>query len=66
MIPPDFLEREIVGINAIYRGDMDRALLAGGECAQRIEDRPPVRELVNSIIEDASKIITDLPKRVID
>jgi hypothetical protein len=66
MIPPEFLEREIIGINAIYRGDIDRALLAGGECAQRIEDLPQVSELVNSIIDNASKIITELPKRVVD
>jgi enoyl-[acyl-carrier protein] reductase II len=66
IIPPDFLEQEIIGINAIYRGDMDRALLAGGECAQRIEDLPPVMELVNRIIDDASTIINELPKRLVD
>lgn len=65
-IPPHILEAEIDGINAIYEGDGDRALLAGGECAQRIEDLPPVEALVNRIIDDASKIITDLPKRLVD
>jgi len=64
-IPGDILEKEIDGINAIYEGDEARALLAGGECAQRIGDLPTVEALVNKIAGDASDIITELPRRVI-
>jgi NAD(P)H-dependent flavin oxidoreductase YrpB (nitropropane dioxygenase family) len=65
-IPPEILKREIDGINAIYEGDEDRALLAGGECAQRIEDLPTVESLVDRIVVEASRTIADLPGRLAD
>ena len=64
-IPNDLLQAEIEGINAIYRGDTSRALLAGGECAQRIEDLPPVETMVNKTVDDASELIADLPGRLL-
>jgi hypothetical protein len=38
-------------------------MMAGGECAQRIDGLPPVEELVANIIEEAEDIIRNLPKR---
>jgi NAD(P)H-dependent flavin oxidoreductase YrpB (nitropropane dioxygenase family) len=63
-IPQDILQKEMDGINAIYAGDGDRALLAGGECAQRIQDLPDVDSLIRRIIDDASKIMAGMPKRL--
>jgi enoyl-[acyl-carrier protein] reductase II len=59
----DLIERERQGIIAAYTGDEDKAMYAGGECAQRIEDLPPVEELVGRIVEEAEDIIRDLPKQ---
>jgi len=36
---------EIAAMNAVYAGDESKALLAGGECAQRIHDLPTVEDL---------------------
>jgi NAD(P)H-dependent flavin oxidoreductase YrpB (nitropropane dioxygenase family) len=60
-IPPEFYKSEVEGLAAIFEGDKERALMAGGECAQRIDDLPTVQELVERIIEDASNIIKKMP-----
>jgi NAD(P)H-dependent flavin oxidoreductase YrpB (nitropropane dioxygenase family) len=53
-------ERE--GLKAVYMGDQEKALMAGGECAQRIEDLPTVQELVDRIIAEAESIAKNFPK----
>ncbi|MCP4753036.1 MAG: nitronate monooxygenase [Proteobacteria bacterium] len=57
------IANETAAINATYEGDESRALMAGGECAQRVEDLPPVQELVDRIVNDAVGIIEGLPGR---
>lgn len=64
-IPYELIINEIEGINAAYAGDESKAMIAAGECAQRIDDLPPVQELVDRIIKDATDIIQNLPKRVL-
>lgn len=59
----DLIEREREGIIAAYTGDEEKAMMAGGECAQRIDDLPPVEELVGNIVEEAEDIVRNLPKR---
>ena len=54
---------EINGINAVYEGNKEKALIAGGECAPRIDDTPTVRELVDDIMKEAEEIIGSLSKR---
>jgi len=39
--------------------------MAGGECAQRIDSMPTVRELVNTIMKEAEEIIGSLAQRVL-
>jgi NAD(P)H-dependent flavin oxidoreductase YrpB (nitropropane dioxygenase family) len=56
-------ERE--GIDATYEGDESKALYAGGECAQRIDDMPTVKELVERIIGEATNIIKGFPQRYV-
>jgi enoyl-[acyl-carrier protein] reductase II len=56
-------ERE--GIRAVCTGDREKAMMAGGECAQRVEDLPKVQELVDRIMQQATEILLNAPKFVI-
>ena len=64
-IPYELIISEIEGINAAYSGDESKAMMAAGECAQRIDNLPPVQELVDLVVKDAADIISTLPKRVL-
>jgi len=55
------IENEINAINALRAGDADNALVAGGECAQRVNDLPMVQDLVDQIMKDAVNTIKNLP-----
>jgi hypothetical protein len=57
------IENEIKGLNAVSAGDESKAIFAGGECAQRINDLPAVQELVEKIVKDAAEIIGGLAKK---
>jgi enoyl-[acyl-carrier protein] reductase II len=61
-VPMDMLIRETEGINAVCRGEREKALMAGGECAQRVEDLPAVQDLVTGIIDEATDIVKGFPK----
>jgi NAD(P)H-dependent flavin oxidoreductase YrpB (nitropropane dioxygenase family) len=64
-VPFELIMQEVEGINAVYAGDEKKAMLAAGECAQRIDDLPAVKDLVDRIVKEASDIIQNLPKRVL-
>ncbi len=57
------IENEIEGLNAVSAGDESKALFAGGECAQRVNDLPAVQDLVDTIVKDAAEIIGGLAKK---
>lgn len=59
----ELIEFERAGIDATFEGDESRALYAGGECAQRIDDMPAVKDLVDKIVKDATDIIKGFPQR---
>ncbi len=61
-VPMELIDNERKGINAVYAGDKEKALMAGGECAQRVQDLPAVQDLVDEIIKDAADIIQNLPR----
>ena len=63
-VPPELIESEIAAMNAVYAGDESKALLAGGECAQRINDLPSVEDLVGRIVKEAEEVIAKLPRRL--
>ncbi len=48
---------EIESINAVYKGDKEKALLAAGESAQRVNDLPKVNDLVQEIVTEAEAIL---------
>ena len=48
---------EIESINAVYKGDKEKALLAAGESAQRVNDLPKVNDLVQKIVTEAEAIL---------
>lgn len=56
-IPMQLIENEREGLNAVYTGDKEKALMAGGECAQRVHDLPAVQDLVDGIVKDAADIV---------
>ncbi len=60
-VPMELIQGEIEAMNAVYAGDEKKALLAGGECAQRIDDLPSVEDLVMRIVEEAEGAIAKLP-----
>jgi enoyl-[acyl-carrier protein] reductase II len=56
-IDMSLIEFEIESINAVYKGDKDKALLAAGESAQRINDMPKVNDMVQGIVKEAEDIL---------
>jgi NAD(P)H-dependent flavin oxidoreductase YrpB (nitropropane dioxygenase family) len=44
---------EIESIKAVYEGDKEKALMAAGEAAQRINDMPKVADMVEKIMKEA-------------
>ena len=64
-IPQSLIEAENFGLNATRMGDTEHAMAAAGECAQRINDLPTVKELVDRIMADAENIVKNLPQKYI-
>ena len=64
-VPPDLIQYERDGIRAVCTGDREKAMMAGGECAQRVEDLPKVKDLVDTIMTDATRIIRELPRNLV-
>ena len=60
-VPKELLDNEHEAMNAVYAGDESRALFAGGECAQRIDDLPLVEDLVRRIVREAEEALAALP-----
>jgi NAD(P)H-dependent flavin oxidoreductase YrpB (nitropropane dioxygenase family) len=63
-IPLELYESEVEAIKAVYAGDAEHGLMAGGECAQRIDDLPTVQEVVDRIVKEATEIVKNFPKHL--
>ena len=48
---------EIESIKAVYEGNKEKAMMAAGEAAQRINDMPKVNDMVQTIVKDAENIL---------
>lgn len=56
---------EIESIKAVYEGNKEKALIAAGESAQRINNMPKVKDMVDEIIRDAEEIMKKMPSYVV-
>jgi len=53
---------EIESIKATFEGDREKAMMAAGEVAQRINDMPKVDDMVQEIMKEAETILRNVPK----
>ena len=60
------IEYEHESINAVYLGDKEKALMAAGESAQRVNDMPKVGDLVQDIVKEAEDTLRAVPGRFLD
>jgi NAD(P)H-dependent flavin oxidoreductase YrpB (nitropropane dioxygenase family) len=65
-IDMSLIQFEIESIQAVYEGNKEKALMAAGEAAQRINDLPKVQDLVDRIMKQATDILKNAPNHVID
>jgi len=61
----ELLAYERNAIKAVFMGDVQEAMMAGGECAQRCKDLPKVQDLVDRILEEAMQVLKNAPKIVV-
>jgi NADH:quinone reductase (non-electrogenic) len=52
------IDYEIDSIRAVCTGDEQKAMMAAGEAAQRINDMPNVEDLVQKIVKDTEDLLT--------
>jgi NAD(P)H-dependent flavin oxidoreductase YrpB (nitropropane dioxygenase family) len=57
------IQFEIESIKATYEGNREKALMAAGEVAQRINDMPKVNDMVQVIVKDAGDILRNVQKK---
>ena len=56
-IDMSLIQYEIESIKAVYEGNKEKALMAAGEAAQRINDMPMVNDLVQVMAKEAEDIL---------
>ena len=56
------IQYELDSIKATFEGDKEKALMAAGEAAQRINDMPKVNDMVQEIVREAEAILRGAPK----
>jgi enoyl-[acyl-carrier protein] reductase II len=62
-IDMSLINYEIESINAVYKGDKEKAMMAAGESAQRINDMPKVSNMVQQIVKEAEEILSGVQKK---
>ncbi|MBS4023571.1 MAG: nitronate monooxygenase [Dethiobacter sp.] len=72
-IPDDYttmdmslIDYEIESINAVFKGDKEKAMLAAGESAQRVNDMPKVNDLVQKIAKEAEEALRGAQTKFLD
>ncbi len=60
------IQYEIESINAVYSGDKEKALLAAGESAQRVNDMPKVADMVQNMVMVAEETLRDIQTKFLD
>lgn len=64
-VNPELLKAEAEGLISAFTGNEEKALTAAGECAQRVNDMPTVKELIDKIVADAEGIMKSLPQKYV-
>ena len=64
-IPMDLLTFERVGVAATYNNDVEHAMAGAGECAQRINDLPKTKDMVEKICSETEEILKGLAAKYI-
>ena len=62
-IDMSLINYEIESIKSVFEGNKEKALMAAGEAAQRINDMPTVNDLVQKMVTDAENILKDVPNK---
>ena len=63
-VPLELIEYERDGIKAVCMGDREKAMMAGGECAQRVNDLPKVQDLIDRIMGEATEIVRNMHRHL--
>jgi hypothetical protein len=61
---PQLIEMEKEGFARLIENDEQGSLILSGEASGRIQDLPKVKEIIDSIITDASETLRSLPGNV--
>jgi enoyl-[acyl-carrier protein] reductase II len=59
-IDMSLIQFEKESIKAVYEGNKEKALMAAGEAAQRINDMPKVNDMVQEIVKNAENILRSI------
>jgi len=67
MLSIDFklIEFEMESMQAAYEGNKEKALLAAGEAAQRINDMPKVGDMVQDIMKETEDILKGVQTKML-
>jgi enoyl-[acyl-carrier protein] reductase II len=57
------IQFELDSIKAVYEGNKEKALMAAGEAAQRINNMPKVNDMVQTIVKEAEDILRGIQKK---
>ncbi|MDY6935915.1 MAG: nitronate monooxygenase [Spirochaetota bacterium] len=63
-LDPEIFEFESKGMSALLGDDDEKALFFGGEAAGRVDDIPPIKELLDRIEREAEELISSIPRFV--
>lgn len=64
-IDMSLIKFEIESIKAVYEGNKEKALMAAGEAAQRINDMPKVNDLVQVMVREAEDILKGVQTKLL-
>jgi enoyl-[acyl-carrier protein] reductase II len=64
-IDMSLIQYELESIKAVYDGNKEKALMAAGEAAQRINDMPKVNDMVQEIAREAEDILKGVQKKIL-
>ncbi len=58
----NLIKYEIESLKATFEGDKEKAMMAAGEAAQRINDMPRVTDMVQEIVRETESILRGVPE----